>query len=181
MEGTPNASGVLVARKVSIRRAGNIRVTSQVDSVDTAAGTLVVLGITVKVDPMTRFEDKSDTDDESFSMADIRVGDYVEVRGAEFPASSGQLLARRLEREDADDRSIVQGPVSAVAAPNLTILGVTVQTGPGTEFEDREDLSISSGTFFGQVASGDMVKARGIVIGDQVLDADEVEFEREDD
>jgi Domain of unknown function (DUF5666) len=105
----------------------------------------------------------------------------VEVRGAEFPAASGQLLARRLEREDADDRSIVQGPVTAVAAPNLTVFGVTVQTGAGTEFEDLADLSISSGTFFGLVAPGDMVKARGNVIGNQVLDADEVEFENEDD
>jgi hypothetical protein len=171
VEGTPNASGVLVARKVSIRRAGNIRVTSQVDSVDAAAGTLVVLGITIKVDAMTRLEDKSDEDDESFSLADIRVGDFVEVRGAEFPASSGQLLAR----------SIVQGPVSAVAAPNLTIFGVTVQTGAGTEFEDRADNSISSDTFFGLVTTGDLIKAEGAVIGDQVLDADEVEFENEDD
>jgi Domain of unknown function (DUF5666) len=181
VEGNTDAAGVLVARKVSIRRAGNIRVTSQVDSVDVAAGTLVVLGITVKVDAMTRLEDKSDADEESFSLADIVVGDYVEVRGAEFPAASGQLLARRLEREDADDRSIVQGPVTAVAAPNLTVFGVTVQTGAGTEFEDLADLSISSGTFFGLVAPGDMVKARGNVIGNQVLDADEVEFENEDD
>jgi len=181
VEGTPNASGVLVARKVSIRRAGNVRVTSLVESMDVAAGTLVVLGITIKVDQMTRLEDKSEADDESFSLSDISVGDYVEVRGAEFPASSGQLLARRLEREDAENRSIVQGPVGAVAAPNLTIFGVTVQTGSGTEFEDRDDLSISSGTFFGQVAAGDMVKARGNVIGNQLLDADEVEFEHEDD
>jgi hypothetical protein len=182
VEGTPNASGVLVARKVSIRRAGNIRVTSQVDSVDAAAGTLVVLGITIKVDVMTRVEDKSDADDESFSLADIRVGDFVEVRGAEFPASSGQLLAQRLERDDDDDdRSIVQGPVSAVAAPNLTIFGVTVQTGAGTEFEDRADNSISSDTFFGLVATGDIIKAEGAVIGDQVLDADEVEFENDND
>ena len=181
VEGTPNASGVLVARKVSIRRAGNIRVTSQVDSVDAAAGTLVVLGITIKVDQITRLEDKSDADDESFSLADISVGDYVEVRGTEFPASSGQLLARRLEREDADDRSIVQGPVSAVAAPNLTVFGVTVQTGAGTEFQDLADNNISSGTFFGLVTTGDIIKARGVVIGNQVLDADEVELEDEDD
>lgn len=181
VEGNTDAAGVLVARKVSIRRAGNIRLTSQVDSVDAAAGTLVVLGITVKVDAMTRLEDKSDADDESFSLADIGVGDYVEVRGAEFPAASGQLLARRLEREDADDRSIVQGPVTAVASPNLTVLGVTVQTDAGTEFEDLADLSISSGTFFGLVSIGDLVKAQGTVIGSQVLAADEVEFENEDD
>jgi hypothetical protein len=181
VEGTANAEGVLVARKVSIRRASYLRLTALVDSVDAAAGTLVVLGVTVQVDALTRLEDKSDADDESFSLADIRVGDYVEVRGGEFPAASGRLLARRLEREDAESRSIVQGPVSAVANPNLTIFGITVATDSGTEFEDLADNSLSASAFFAQVATGDLVKVRGPVVGDQLIAADEVEFEDEDD
>ena len=180
VEGPLDTAGVLVARKVSFRRSGNVRLTSLVDSVDTANGTLVVLGVTIKVDPLTRFEDKSDADVGSFSLADLQVGDYVEVRGAEFPASSGQLLARRLEREDTDSRSIVQGPVTAVADPDLEIFGVTVQTGAGTEFSDGSENSVSAGTFFSLVAVGDLVKARGNLIADQVIQAGEVELEGED-
>lgn len=175
------AAGVLVARKVSIRRAGNVRLTSVVDSVDASAGTLVMLGVTVKVDSLTRLEDKSDADVESFSLADIRAGDYLEVRGAEFPVSSGQLLARRLERGDPDDRSIVQGPVTSVADPALVVFGVTVTTDGGTEFQDLADNSLSASAFFGQVGPGDHVKARGVSVGDGILAADEVEFESEAD
>ena len=181
VEGPLDAGGVLVARKVSIRRAGNVRVASVVDSVDAASGTLVVLGISIKVDPLTRLEDKSDADVESFSLADLRAGDYVEVRGAEFPAASGQLLARRLEREDAESRSIVQGPVTAVASPDLEVFGVTIQTVAGTEFEDRAGSSIPAGTFFTLVLPGDQVKAQGSVLAGQVIQAQEVEFEFEDD
>jgi len=181
VEGRINDAGVLVAAKVSIRRAANIRVFAPVESVDAGAGTLVVLGITVKADRLTRLEDKSDADLDSFSLSDLRVGDYVEVRGAEFPAASGILLARRLEREDAEDRSYVQGPVTALAAPELTVFGVTVQTDGGTEFEDLSDASISASTFFALASVGDQVKARGTLIGDGVLAADEVEFEHEDD
>ncbi len=181
VEGPLDAAGVLVARKVSIRRAANVRLTSLVDSVDAASGTLIVLGITVKVDALTRLEDKSDADVESFALADLRAGDYVEVRGAEFPAASGQLLARRLEREDNDDESSVQGPVTAVAAPDLEIFGVTVQTVAGTEFEDWSEDSVSAATFFSIVTLGDLVKAKGNLIADQVIRAEEVELEGEDD
>ena len=181
VEGPLNAAGVLVARKVSIRRAGNVRVASVVDSVDAASGTLIVLGITINIDRLTRLEDKSDADVESFSLDDLRVGDYVEVRGAEFPAASGQLLARRLEREDAESRSIVQGPVTAVTSPDLVVFGVTVQTVPGTEFGDRSGNSISASTFFSLVLVGDQVKAQGSVLAGQVVQAREVEFEFEDD
>ncbi|MDP2324168.1 MAG: DUF5666 domain-containing protein [Gammaproteobacteria bacterium] len=181
VEGAFNSAGVLVARKVSIRRASNVRVTALVDSVDSAAGTLVVLGITVNVDAMTRLEDKSDADLHSFSLANLSVGDYVEVRGAEFPVASGRLLARRLEREDVESRSIVQGPVTAVESPALEVFGVTVQTGSSTEFEGRTDNSLSPAEFFAMVAVGDLVKARGSVIADRVIQAEEVEFESEDD
>jgi hypothetical protein len=109
------------------------------------------------------------------------VGDYVEVRGVQFPAASGQLLARRLEREDAENRSIIQGPVTAVENPALEIFGVTVQTVSGTEFEDQADNSLSPAGFFAMVTVGDLVKARGSVIADRVIQAEEVEFESEDD
>jgi len=181
VEGPVDAAGILVARKVSIRRSGNVRLTSLVDSINTGNGTLVVLGITIKVDELTRFEDQSDADVESFSLAGLQVGDYVEVRGAESPAGSGQLLARRLEREDADSRSLVQGPVTNLAEPDLEVFGITVQTGVDTEFSDGAENDVAGGTFFSLVAVGDLVKARGSLIADQVIQADEVELEGEDD
>jgi Domain of unknown function (DUF5666) len=184
VEGTVNEAGVLVARKVSIRRASNIRIAAAVDAVDAAAGTVTVLGITVRIDALTRVEDKSDEgeNDESFSVADINVGDFLEIRGAELPAGSGQVLASRLEREDDDEEETeIQGPVTAVAEPDLEIFGVTIATNGGTEFEGPGEDVISAATFFSIVQVGDLVKADGAEVADQVIVADEVEFEFEDD
>ncbi|MDH3276293.1 MAG: DUF5666 domain-containing protein, partial [Gammaproteobacteria bacterium] len=62
VEGDVNSSGVLVATKVDIRRAKAVRTTANVDSVNVGANSLVMLGITVSVDALTRLEDKSDAD-----------------------------------------------------------------------------------------------------------------------
>ena len=84
VEGTESA-GVVVADKVDIRTGiDRSRLAAQVDSVNP----LVVLGITVRVDALTRIEDKSVANLKPFSVADINVDDYIEVRGDENPPGS---------------------------------------------------------------------------------------------
>ena len=180
VEGDVNANGVLVATKVDIRRAKAVRATANVDSVNSAANSLVVLGITVNVDEITRIEDKSDADIDPLTLADINAGDYVEVRGDEFPAGSGDILATILEREDPDTEAILQGFVEdSISDPTFTILGVTIQTGAGTVFRDENDAVISSTEFFNRVAENSLVKAKGTETSDSVISAEEVEFELE--
>ena len=179
VEGTLSAAGVLVATKVDIRRSRAVRVVALVDSVDAANDAFVVLGITVKVDRLTRFEDKSAQDLQPFSLSDLAAGDYVEVRGLEFPAGSGEMLAGILEREDPDAGSELQGFVTSIAEPAFTILGVTISTGSGTDFRDENDAAIGSGAFFAALSAGRLVKASGVEVADRSLDADEVEFEVE--
>jgi len=176
-EGTLNASGVLVASKVDIRRARVVRVTALVDSA--GSDSFVTLGITVTVDLLTRVEDKSAQNLEPFGVGQLAAGEYVEVRGTEFPAGSGQILAGRLEREDADPDTILQGFVTDVTQPNITVLGVTIMTDAGTEFRDENDAPLSATAFFERLAEGNLVKARGTEAADQVIDADRVEFEIE--
>ena len=179
VEGDIDANGVLVATKVDIRRAKAVRATADVDSVDTAANSFVLLGITVSVDTLTRLEDKSDADVRPLTLADINAGDYVEVRGAEFPAGSGTILATILEREDADPDAILQGFVETTGRPSFTILGVTIETSGGTVFRDANDNVISADDFFGQVAENSLVKAKGSEVAETVISATEVEFEME--
>ena len=179
VEGDIDASGVLVATKVDIRRAKAVRATANVDSVDAAGNALVMLGITVSVDALTRLEDKSSADVRPLTLADINAGDYVEVRGGEFPAGSGAILATILERDDADPDSILQGFVETVSDPSFTILGVTIETGGGTVFRDVNDAVISSAEFFSQLAPNSLVKAKGSEVSDTVISAEEVEFELE--
>ncbi len=179
VEGSINASGVLVADKVDIRRAKAVRATALIDSIDAAAGSVVVLGITVKTDDLTRFEDKSSADVDPLTINDINAGDYVEVRGDEFPAGSGEILATIFEREDADPDSGLQGFVETIADPNFTILGVTIETNGTTEFREENDAVISSADFFSRLAANDLVKATGAEVTDTTITATEVEFELE--
>lgn len=179
VEGDINANGLLTATNVDIRRAKAVRATANVDSINAAGNSLVVLGITVSVDALTRLEDKSSADVEPLNLSDINVGDYVEVRGSEFPAGSGAILATILEREDADTEAILQGFVETVADPSYTVLGVTITTNGGTIFRDENDIVISSADFFGRVATNSLVKAKGTEVSDTVINATEVEFEVE--
>ena len=179
VEGTFNAAGVLVADKVDIRRSNDLRVVALVDDVDIGAGTLSVLGVTARIDAQTRLEDKSDADLESFSLDDINVGDYVEVRGG-VDTGAADILALIVEREDipdvAGEDTELRAQVEAINRPLLTIAGVTVNTS-GAEFRNVNDAVISADTFFAAVQVGDLVDADGFQTGTTSLDADEVELE----
>jgi hypothetical protein len=190
VEGEFNASGVLVADKVEFRIGGedaDVEVAGSVDTVNVGAGTFTIEGldVVIRTDGATRFEDDSDDDegDGSFNLAELMAGDYVEVRGAE-DASTGaanDVIAIRIERDDADDEVVLQGPIQAEAEPELTILGVTVAT-DFAQFRDEDGDTISEAAFFGAVGIGDVVKARAApdnVVGN-VMIADEVEIEELD-
>ena len=179
VEGDVDANGVLVATKVDIRRAKAVRATANVDSVNVGSSSLIMLGITISVDALTRLEDKSSADVRPLTLADLNAGDYIEVRGGEFPAGSGEILATILEREDADTEAILQGFVETISDPSFTILGVTIETGGGTIFRDVTDNIISSTEFFNQLAPNSLVKAKGSEVSDTVISAQEVEFELE--
>ena len=110
---------------------------------------------------------------------DLNVGDYLEIRGSEFPAGSGQVVAAILEREDVDSRTILQGFVETAADPAFAILGVTVTTNGATVFRDTDDSTISATEFFSRLSAGSLVKARGTETSSTAITADEVEFELE--
>jgi len=150
-----------------------------VDSVNLAGNSLVMLGITFSVDALTRLEDKSDADVEPLTIADLNVGDYLEIRGSELPAGSGQILAAILEREAVDSRTILQGFVETDSDPPFTILGVTISTNGATVFRDTDDSIISAAEFFSRVTAGSLVKAEGTETSAMAISAEEVEFELE--
>ena len=137
---------------------------------------------------MTRFDDKTGVvPDEQFGVDDIAAGNYVEVRGQEFPAGSRELAAVIVERDDLDgfaaDENILRGFVedTTISQPNLTVLGVTIATGAGTQFRNQNDEAVDENTFWTQlVQPGSLVKAKGVIsgsIGATTLTADELEIE----
>lgn len=176
-EGTLDASGALVAAKIAFKRSAALRLAARVEAVDTTAGTVRALGLTIVVNSATRVEDK-EGDNQFFALGDLRVSDWIEVRGYADPAGAGRIIATRLERDDPEDEVELRGPASDLAAPMFRILGVSIETTPATQFED-EDLRIDAATFFAR-ASGLLVEVDGSWNGTSLV-AREAEIEREDD
>jgi len=177
VEGSIDANGSVTAARVDIRRSKAVRVTADVDSV--GANSLVLLGIPVSIDALTRLEDKSSADLDPLNFTDINVGDYLEIRGAEFPAGSGTIQATILEREDSDAEAILQGFVETIGSTSYTVLGVTIETDGATIFRDENDTVISATDFFNTLTVNALVKAEGAEVTDTTIAATEVEFELE--
>jgi len=173
-EGHIDENGVLVAVKVSLRRASSVRIEALVDRV--AGGVVTLLGLDVTAGAQTIVEDKSRAQRASFSIADVRAGDFLVVRG--FQAAGARIVANRLEREDPDERSLLRGPASVDAAERLLVLGVEVLLSGATRFEDRGGQPIGRAAFLDAVENGNFaVTAKGAEMVDGRILAEEVELE----
>jgi len=170
VEGDINAAGVLVATKIEIKASGFVRIDSLVE--DVQADRLTVLGIVIRVNAATRYEDQSVEDREPFNLSHIVVGNYVEIRGYE---DANGIVATRLEREDFDGDVALRGFVDSVSDPEFTILGVTVSTVFATMFNDLDGTPLTPADFFLQ-ANGRLVETSGTLNG-AVITAEEVELE----
>ena len=170
VEGVLDDAGVIDASEVELKQAGLIRIVSAVDGI--GSDRLTVLGIEVRVDTSTRMEDKSDAGVEPFTLQDLAVGDFVEVRG--FEDADG-VKASLLEREDPENTVELRGFVESASSPDFVILGVTIRTDAATVFSDRNDVVIDAAAFFDQ-AEGRLVEAEG-TLGSGVVLAEEVELE----
>lgn len=176
VEGTLDSTGTVVASKVAFEREATVKLSGLVVSVDAAGGTLVALGTTVVVSDATRKEDKV-SDNQFFSLADVRSGDWVEVRGYVDPAGSGRLIATRLERDRPESQVEIRGPADQVAQPTFRIVGTLVETTTSTRFEEGE-TDLTATDFFSR-AAGQTIDVEGQWNGASVV-ADKAEIEHED-
>lgn len=175
VEGQIDAMGLLVADEINFEQANDIRMDAIVDNVIAASNQLTIFGsVTVQINTETQMEDKRDNV-RPLTINDINVGDYISVVGNEDAPGSQSVTATRLDRDDLDPDSILQGFVEAVNDPEYTVLGITIQTNAGTQFFDDNDNPITGSVFFAQ-AFGRLAKARGMLSGG-VLVADEVELQ----
>jgi hypothetical protein len=169
VEGTLDASGVLQAGKVRIGQPVDARLVGQVDAVDPGAGTVTVLGTLVNTDAMTRFDDHGSQQMQTFGLANVQVGDWLEIRGQEASGAT-TLTASRIDRLQPQSRVAVTGLVLAATAPDFTILSTPVATTGSTQFSGGVDAA----TFFA-TAVGKRAEARGSWSGG-VLTADQVQL-----
>jgi hypothetical protein len=174
VDGSFDASGVLVAKTVQATPDSASLVRGLVDNVNAASNTLTVLGVTITTSGDTEFEDKSSQQMRLFKLSDLHMNDYVEVRGA--PAQSGGLNAGILVRDVPENHSYLQGTASNVVSPNLTVLGFMVATSLATQFSGPDGGPLSAAAFFSQ-APGKTVKVRGTLFSG-VFTADQAQIEQ---
>jgi hypothetical protein len=171
VEGAFDSSGRLVAAKVDFRQDASIEIEARVDSVNAAGNSLVVLGVTIRTNALTRLEDKSSAGVQRFSLANLSPGDYVSIHAYD----SGGLIATQLERENAFSRYELRGPTAGLANPSFTVAGIAVTSDANTEFRDVSGATITASAFFA-LPAGQTVKVRGTLINNTIL-AERVEIE----
>lgn len=186
-EGRINTQGELVAEEISVRQASSEQtreLEGKVTAIDTAAQTIQILGNTLLVDASTIILQKNEEQEISIRFADLQVNDHLEIKARQL--ADGRLLALRIERDLEDLSSLdieVKGIATAInrSQGSLTILGMTVMSAASTEFELNSD-EVSQAAFFAHLVEGkSVVKAEGRQLSDQILTADSLELETEDD
>jgi hypothetical protein len=167
VRGTLNANKMLVADVVEIE---HIAVIALLGTADVTMG-LTVLGVPIKVDANTRFEDESSAQLQMFALKDVMMNDTVLVRGYESPAGSGMVLATRLVRlPPLPSMDVgVRGPFTpstTTPATQFTILSITIDATSAKLF-GKGGQSLTTADFFTQ-AVGQVVDVLGTATGSTV-------------
>ncbi len=159
VEGTFNGTGVLVASKISFKSDTTTRITGTVDALNATNKTLTIFGVTISTSNTTNFDDNSSANARPFGFAQLRTGDYLELRGSEG-SSALTAAATVIVRRNLDSRRELQSTARNVALPNFMLVGVSVTTTTATSFRSLSGASMTQAEFFNQLA-GRGVKVRG--------------------
>jgi hypothetical protein len=163
---TINAAGTSVSLS-----AVNVRfeVQGTLTRVDTATGTVELLGQVIVTDALTRiYEDNPDDSYSSVTLADLVVGQYVEVSGTR--RADDTILATRIER-----KLIRSGDVGYSDAQ---LRGAVSQLDAVTKifFIDNQRVDYAAATVRGTLADGSRVEVEGSLSGSTLV-ANKVEIE----
>lgn len=166
VDGTVDADGILVAERIVFRLPSLVEIDADIEAIDTAVGSVTLLGIDVHTDEMTRFRDHSTAGVINFGLDDLAVGDRAEIRAC---LDGDTVVATRIERDDADDGVTLKAPVESIDRPSLTLLGVVATASEDTEFQNAAKVIVDADTFFGLVEIDSLVKNEGAWSGTSIL------------
>lgn len=140
-------NGVLTAKKVSFR-----------DSVGIEGNVTGVAPFTIAgFSPLTVVTDAQTT----VKNGPVAVNDHIRVRGRQTGPNT--VIAAEVEKLSAATQVILEGAVQSVASPNVTVLGVLINTAgiSDSNFKGPNDVAIGRIAFFTAVKVGTLVKAKG--------------------
>ena len=157
---TANTNGTASSATASGRAFGAVvqsLVLGPATSVDAAANRLTVLSIAVRVDQNTLLAGVN-------SLAELQVGDVVEVFGLALPTGQGVLATRLIVHKPASSANVeVLGVISQVGATSLVLQGIPVNlanTRIGTTGTTGVVFSPSPGT--AALAAGVLARVIGV-------------------
>lgn len=131
-------SGRLQARSIAIIHT----VSGPISELNRAAGSLRVLGQTVKLNPETVLAP-------SLSQANLSSGKVITISGLRL--SDGTIIAAYIEPSAAATESSVVGPITAVNGNSLEIYGLKIKLPTVSTFKIGQEISVS-----GPVSQGEM-------------------------
>ncbi len=175
VEGALQADGSVKATKVSVELEKSVRLEGNAGTAafSAADNTLTLNGVATNLSPVTRLIDRNGT---ALTLSSIVAGDHLQISGV-LDNTTGKVSASQVQRTNASSVSFIQGPVSAAASPNLTLLGISVVTSGATQFQKSDKTVLTQATFFAALTPGvTVVKAKGSV-GGTILTATEAEIE----
>ncbi len=148
-----------------------IELKGQIEAIDPAAGTLTVLGTPVRVDALTRIEEEDGT---SLALADLKVGDFVEVSGVR--EADGTVLATYIEKKlEAEAYVEAKGFACELDTQAMTFALWSSANCADPAFDTGISVNYASATLEGTPAKGARVEVKGSLEGNTLLAA-KVEF-----
>lgn len=160
IKGEYNATGDLLAKEIRIHQRTNLNLEGAVQAVDLDLSTVTILDIVFEISNQTKMEDESDTGERFFDLADLTVGDFVEIKG--FIDNEGNNIATKMKRENEDDdnETKLKGTVSNIVDFSFDIVGVNVNTNENTLFEGVDGDDVNQSTFFEQLQDDMLVEVK---------------------
>lgn len=159
VEGTALINGAILAEKIEIKPESELEIRGFAEAVNAPNNTITIFGITIGVNSSTYFKDESDQKVQLFGLADINVGDHIEINA--FDEGQG-VIATKLERKNPEDDLKLEGSVDVIDTVlfTLDIAGVNVLTNQLTEFKDTNEVDINQAQFFALASEGNVVEVK---------------------
>jgi hypothetical protein len=177
-------AGLIVAESIDFEDESleTVKISAAISAIDRVGRSLTLLGVEVVIDGKTEFEDERDGLSD-FGFDDLRTGDWLDLDAIETGVDT--VLAKKVERENADTDVELEGPVTALELlfpRSLSVLGQSIPIVGTTAYFDDQGQPRSEDEFFenpGDVAIGDIVRVTdvGALQLDTLSEADVVEIE----
>ena len=165
VNGTQSGSAIDASRLVLLP-AADIEITGAISGIDLTNDQITVLGQTIQLQAHTQYIDDSAANLRRFRIADLALGDRVELL-TYATGNPGTLAVARLTRLQPTGNVTLQGLATDVDTANeqLRLGGVLVSPAPTTIFSDADGNLETVGQFFANIGDGTLVNVVGAADG----------------